>query len=321
MNFVFLMDPLESVNPKKDTSYCLMLGAKARGHTVYYLRKGGMSLINGEIVMDAQEVFPQKDEHQPFRIIGHARLTPRETDAVFIRTDPPFNQDYLEHTWLLDHLPPSIPVINRPSGVRSLNEKIWAARYTDITPRTYIGRDEREIGTFLTTADRFIAKPTDGFGGQGVFLVSPTGQNTQVILETLSDRFTRDIILQEFVADSEIGDKRILLLDGEPLGAVLRVHKHGEHRNNFFSGGKPVAVEITNRDREIIARVRPDLKKLGLIFVGIDIIGDYLIEINVTSPTCLQEMNRLAGKNLENRVIAFTENLVRQSQIQGADHG
>jgi len=316
MNFVFLMDPLETVNPKKDTTYLLMLGAQSHGHTIYYLPKGGISLIDGKVVLSADEIIPQRDDKNPFQITRSMKLTEDKIDVVFIRTDPPFDQDYLLHTWMLDHLPDTIPVINRPQGVRTLNEKIWAARYTDIVPKTYIGRKENLMKEFMNSHDRIIAKPTDGYGGQGVFLLTPDEGNTQVILETLSDNFTKDIILQEYLPGSDQGDKRILLWDGKPLGAVLRVHKEGDHRNNFFSGGKPVAAGITDRDRTIIDRIAPDLKKLGLTFVGIDIIDEMLVEINVTSPTCLQEMNRLYSQNLEEQVISSVESLIKKHRKQ-----
>jgi glutathione synthase len=157
-----------------------------------------------------------------------------------------------------------------------------------------------------------IAKPTDGFGGQSIFHIKANGPNMNVILETLTNNWTNDIIVQKYIPEAQHGDKRILLLNGNPLGAVLRLHADNDHRNNFFSGGKPHAAEITKRDQEIIDHIKPELKKLGLYFVGIDIIGDYLIEINVTSPTCLQEMNRLYHDHLEDRVIDFSEKLVDQ---------
>ena len=167
---------------------------------------------------------------------------------------------------------------------------------------------------FINKEKNAIAKPTDAFGGQMVFLIRRGDSNTNVILDALTQRGTRDIILQQFVPAAYKGDKRILLLNGEPLGAVLRVHAPGEHRNNFFAGGKPVAAKITARDREIISILKPHLKRLGLYFGGIDVIGNYLIEVNVTSPTCLQEMNRLYKKQLENNVIEFVEDLIAQKK-------
>lgn len=314
MNFIFLMDPLETVNVKKDTSFILMLGAHRKGHQIYYLPKGGITLKDGRLIFHTSQVIPQMDEKQAFIIKNEAKLCDDSIDAVFIRPDPPFDYEYLIHTWLLDRLPKHIPVINRPEGIRAANEKIWVTQFTDIVPPNLVTRNSLDIFAFLEKHGTIIAKPTDGYGGQSVFRINQDDPNANVIIETVSQNFSRDIILQEFIKESEEGDKRILLLDGEPLGAVLRLHADGDHRNNFFSGGKPSAAEINARDKEIIKTVKPELKKAGLYFVGIDILGKYLIEINVTSPTCLQEINHFSGQQLEARVIEFVENLVEKER-------
>ena len=167
---------------------------------------------------------------------------------------------------------------------------------------------------FIQTKKDVIVKPINGFGGQSVFHLQPNGPNRNVILETLTNRWQREIIVQAYVPEAKNGDKRILLLNGEPLGAVLRLHGQDDHRNNFFAGGKPQPCEITSRDREIIHTLKPHLQALKLYFVGIDVIGDYLIEVNVTSPTCLQEINTLYNKSLEFQVIEFAERLIHTSQ-------
>jgi len=311
MNYIFLMDPLQSVIVKKDTSLALMVGAHRKGHDVYFLPDGGIIVKNGKLQFHVLKVTPQYDPQQPFGEQGTVILSQDDVHVVFIRTDPPFDEKYLHNTWLLDLLPKHIPVINAPEGIRTVNEKIWASRFTSIIPRTLIGSKRDELLSFLEEEKNIIAKPTDSYGGQSVFHIKLDGRNTNVILETLTQNWQRDIILQEYVPAAQEGDKRILLLDGEPLGAVLRRHSEDDHRNNFFSGGVPLAVEINGRDREIIGLLKPELQKLGLYFVGIDIIGDYLIEVNVTSPTCLQEMNRLYDSQLEDNVIDFSEKLVR----------
>ncbi|HLD69438.1 MAG TPA: glutathione synthase, partial [Candidatus Omnitrophota bacterium] len=249
--------------------------------------------------------FPQRTPH---------KLNDKEIDCVFIRSDPPFDSQYLLNTWLLDRLPARIPVINTPSGIRSANEKIWTTQFQGIVPRTLIGRNRQEILDFLLLEKNIVVKPTDGFGGSSVFHIHVLDKNAKVILETMTHHWTKDVVLQQYLQESQEGDKRILLLNGEALGAVLRMHAEDDHRNNFFAGGKPLATDINARDCEIIGLLKPELQKLGLYFVGIDIIGGYLIEVNVTSPTCLQEMNRLYGQKLEEKIIEFAEKLVEQNR-------
>lgn len=312
MNFVFLMDPLSTVIMHKDTSFILMLGAYKRGHKVYYLSADGISRKQNQLHFHLKDVIPQRVEEQPFIINDSVVVNESAIDAVFIRTDPPFNEQYLMHTWLLDLLPENFPIINHPNGVRSVNEKVWCTRFKDIIPPTFIGRHKAGLLEFILEHKNVVTKPTNGYGGQGIFHIQQTGTNTNVILETLTDHWQKDIILQKFIPESKDGDKRILLLDGEPLGAILRLHGEDDHRNNFFSGGKAIETKITDNDLKIINILKPKLEQLGLHFVGIDIMGDYLIEVNVTSPTCLQEMNTFYKTNLENKVIEFAEKLVDQ---------
>lgn len=315
MNFVFLMDPLHTVVMEKDTSFIFMFGAYRRGHRVFYLPDGGITRENGATRFHTVEVVPQRISEKPFTEIKSFTLNEKNVDAIFVRTDPPFDAQYLVNTWLLDLISTQIPVINSPAGIRTVNEKIWATQFTSLLPPTLIGRNRKDLLEFIREHDNVVAKPTDGHGGKAVFHLRRSDRNANVILETLTQHWQREIILQKYLPAADAGDKRILLLDGEPLGAVLRTHAEDDHRNNFFAGGKPSATTITARDREIIDTLKPKLKELGLYFVGIDIIGDYLIEVNVTSPTCLQEMNELYHVHLEDKVIDFVEKLVEQDRI------
>ncbi len=314
MNILFLMNPLETVIMDKDTSFILMMGAKRRGHRVFFLPPGGVTLQAGgggqpkrKFWFQVTEVTPQQDPQRPFILGESVTLTDAQVDAVFIRTDPPFDEDYLMHTWLLDLLPERVKVINRPAGIRAVNEKIWLTRFADLIPPTIISRDKGVLRDFARQYKHVIAKPTDGFGGKSVFNLRMDDVNLNVALETLTGHGRKEIILQPFIPEAGKGDKRILLLNGDPLGAVLRVHGKDDHRNNFFAGGRPQSTTITPDDQVIIDALRPHLRALGLSFVGIDILGTYLIEVNVTSPTCLQEMNRLYQQRLEDQVIAFVE--------------
>ncbi len=315
MKFVFLMDPLDSVVVEKDTSYILMLGAHRRGHEIYYLAPGNISLLEGSVRFRVERVTPTTDAETPFITHETAILTDKDVAAVFIRTDPPFDNDYLAHTWLLDQLPASTLVINSPSGLRTVNEKIWATQFTDIIPRTLVTRSKIDFIDFLNHEHQLILKPTDGYGGQSIFHVKQGDTNALVMFETVTAAGTRDAIVQAYVPEASVGDKRILLLAGEPLGAVLRVHNDTDHRNNVFAGGSTEATTITQRDQVIIDTLKPHLAELGLLFVGIDIIGDRLIEVNVTSPTCLQEINRLENQTLEDTIIASVESLIAERSI------
>ncbi len=312
MRFVFLMDPLDTVKMEKDTSFILMFGAMERGHEVYYLPDGHMHWINGDLKFHVTPVIPQKIAESPFIEKEAAVLSHRDIDAVLVRSDPPFDGRYLFNTWLLDRLPPRVPVVNSPHGLRTVNEKLWAIQFVSLVPPTVVTRDGATARAFLEQHKDIIAKPPHLYGGTSVFRIRKGDPNANVIFETLTDRWKKEIILQEFIPAAQEGDKRVLVLNGEPLGAVLRVHSEEDHRNNFFSGGRPEPCELNERDREIIEALKPELLRLGLYFVGLDIIGDYLIEINVTSPTCLKEINMLYNKNLEQDVIASVEQLARE---------
>jgi len=311
MKFLFLIDPLETVVPEKDTSYAFMVGACQRGHEVAYLAPGGISIRGSEVLFEAEPVVPTPGQAAPFSRSVPRRSSAAEVDAVFIRLDPPFDQRYLQSTWLLDHAAGQVVMINSTAGLREVNEKLWSARLTELCPPTLITSRRELYEEFLAVHGEIIAKPTDGYGGQGVFRVASGDPNAAVIFETLTDQGRRELIAQQYLPRAVEGDKRILLLDSEPLGAVLRLHGEADHRNNFFAGGTAHPAEITPADERIVAALAPRLRRLGLHFVGIDVIGERLIEVNVTSPTCLQEINRLYDRRLEDQVVAYVERLVQ----------
>jgi glutathione synthase len=310
MNFLFLLDPLETILMHKDTSFLLMWEAHRRKHAVFFLPQGGVIRKNGKTFFRVTRVRPQKKAGRPFLIKEQRLLSEDAVDVVFIRNDPPFDEQYLFNTWMLDLLPERIAVLNHPSAIRMVNEKIWATQFTSLVPPTLIARDKEAISDFIDSYREVIVKPINGYGGQSVFKLSRQDTNRNVILETLTQSYTRDIIVQKYISASSRGDKRVLLLDGDPLGAVNRLHADHDHRNNFFSGGQALPASLNRHDHRIINTLRPHLKRLDLFFVGIDIIGRYLIEVNVTSPTCLQEMNTLNKTHLERTVIDRIERRV-----------
>ena len=241
MNILFLMKPYDVMNYKKDTSYILMKGAVERGHSVYYLPQGGISLTGNSALFDVEEL----DVNEPLQAKQTLTLHSDNVDTVFVRTDPPFDSQYLMDTLLLDRLPKHIKVVNSGAGIRSVNEKVFATQFSDLTPETIISSNQQHLRDFISQHKKTILKPTDGFGGAGIFKVSPEAENLSVILETLTENYSREIIAQAYIKDAEAGDKRILLVNGDPIGAVLRVHPENDHRNNFFAGGHEEPTEIT----------------------------------------------------------------------------
>ncbi|MEM7534933.1 MAG: glutathione synthase [Chloroflexota bacterium] len=312
MKFLFLMDPPSTVNIKKDTSFAFMESAHERGHEVYYLPKGNITSNQGSVVFRVYPTTPQRVPADPLPLGDEMILTGDEIDAVFIRPDPPFNVEYLNNTWFLDRLPARVVVLNKPSGIRTVNEKLWATQFTDIIPRTVVTRHKQDFLAFLEQEGEIIAKPTDGHGGTAVFHLHKGGSNLNVTFEVLTDNGRHEIILQQYLPEAKIGDKRVLILNGEYLGAVLRVHNEDDHRNNFFAGGSAQEALVTERDLELVATLSPHLKALGLYFVGIDVIGKYLVEVNVTSPTGIQEASNFAGERLADRVVEAVEQMVEQ---------
>ena len=314
LNFLFILEPLDTLVIKKDTSFMFMLEAQKRGHAVYCAFDGDLFLNHHQLFVQAAAVGVKKSETQPFVQQPVTTLAEEDIDIIFIRWDPPFDERYLINTWILDQAASRIPMINHPKGIRCVNEKIWTSQFREIIPPTFIGCQKEAVYAFLDQYKEIVIKPTNGFGGQSVFQVRRSDSNCNVILETMTAAWHRDVVLQKYVPESTEGDKRILLLNGEPLGAVLRLHSASDPRNNFYSGGRPVKAQINERDRVIMHELKPKLNELGLYFVGLDIMGGYLIEVNVTSPTCLQEINALNKVHLETQVIDLAEKLIDQKR-------
>ena len=312
-NWVFLIDPLESINPKKDTSFIIMYEAYQKGKNIFFLDKNKISYQEGKFSFTVQKLIPQKNLLLPFITEETRTLFDNEVSVIFLRLEPPFDNQYLEITYLLEKLENKIPVLNSPKAIRSINEKIWISSYVDITPKTLITSEKQKYLQFLSQHKEIILKPTNSFGGQGIFKTSIDDSNKKVIFEQLSKNETQFVIVQEFLLNSNKGDKRVLLLEGEVLGTILRLNKDkSEHRNNFFSGGNAYQTTLTPQEKKIIKTISPLIKKFDLFFVGIDIIDEKLIEVNVTCPTCLQEMNHIYKKNLTKKIIHATEQKILQ---------
>jgi len=316
MKVAFIMDPLESVKPWKDTSYFMMLAAVERGHEVFQLDQTDMRVIDSAVHatvshVDVHPVEPtpegQSDDRPPFTVKSVQSIDLGTMDAVFVRTDPPFDRTYFYTTLLLDLLPSSTQIVNRPSGLRNWNEKLAALYYPEFTPDTTIARDVDSIVAFARRHGRVTLKPIDGHGGQGIHFINDGDADIVDVIETVTRKGSHWIIAQEYLPEASAGDKRILLLDGEPMGAILRLHGVGQELNNLDQGGSANPTELTSREVEICAGLKEGLVREGIIFSGIDVIGDKLIEINVTSPTGLQEMSRFADTAFHHQLIERLE--------------
>ena len=310
--FAFIMDPLDRVLVDKDTTFVFMLEAQLRGHEIYFLGLRDLYARDAQPIARARRCEVMRGNPH-YRFLDDGAEYPLETfDAVFMRKDPPADAAYLYATMLLSLAGSRRTfVLNNPSGLREANEKLYSLNFPDAIPPTLVTYEIPRLKAFLADqGGEMIVKPLDGHGGEGVFLVTRTDRNLGAILETVTQFETRLIMAQRYLPEARKGDKRLIVLDGEPLGCTLRVPRDDEHRGNIHVGGTCVKAPITARDREICRMLKPRLERDGLYFVGLDIIGDYLTEVNVTSPTGVQEIDRLDGANLEGKVIDFVESRV-----------
>jgi len=316
MKIAFIMDPLEGVKAHKDTTYFLMLAAAERGHEVYYLDQGDLSCRHDRVHANLTRVRVHADERKPFTVVDHAVRALGQMDAVMVRPDPPFDRRYFYTTLFLDLLPKTTVVVNSPAGLRNWNEKLIALHYPELTPTSLVTRSRDEILDFMAQHGRVTLKPIDGFGGRGVVFLEPGGGNVDQLIALVSHDGSHQVIVQVYIPEAKQGDKRVLMLDGEPLGAVMRKAPAGKELNNLDAGGTAHPAELTQRDREIAATLAPGLREQGILFAGIDLLGDKLIEINVTSPTVLRELARFSGKPHNHDVIAAVEQRVEAARAQ-----
>ncbi|MCH7950137.1 MAG: glutathione synthase [Candidatus Dadabacteria bacterium] len=311
LKMAFVMDPVGTINTEKDTTFVLMLEAQARGHEVWYLELKDMFVKEAQAFGNATQISLERSED--FYKLGDTQTLPLESfDAVWMRKDPPVNNDFLYATYILSLIDENkTKVLNNPTGIRESNEKLYSLFFPEIIPQSIVTKNIGQLEEFLSEAGgQIVVKPLDGYGGEGIFYVREGDRNANVILESITKFGTEYVIGQKFIEKVSEGDKRIIILNGEPLGAVLRVPKPGgEFRSNFHSGGSPAKSELTQRDLEICEAIGPRLRKDGLYLVGLDVIGGYVTEINTTSPTGVQEINNLDGVKLETQIIEFAEEL------------
>jgi glutathione synthase len=309
MRFVFVMDPLDRVTHDKDTTFAFIQAAQARGHASYHCLLRDLFIQDGEAwaVTHPVEVLPAA----PW-IALHTQRTERlrlgDVEAVFVRKDPPFDRAYLYATLILERARGKTLLVNDPRGLRDANEKLYALNFPEWTPRTLVTAHRDMIHDFCREVGGVaMVKPLDGAGGMGVIQIKTGDKNARAIVDMLTNEGRRLTIAQEFLPAVTAGDKRILLLDGEPLGAILRVPRGDDLRSNIHVGGSVVPTELTPREHAMVAAIGPKLREDGLVFVGLDVIGERLTEVNVTSPTGIQELGRFTGTTPSDRVIAWAE--------------
>ena len=297
----FWMDPVETIKPHKDTSFALMLAAQDLGHEIIYLPKNGLSLVNGEARATLYGVKATDGVHENFIILSEPSVEPISTiDTIIIRVDPPVDSEYLYGTHILDRAAAEgVRVVNNPKAIRDCNEKLFATEFSELMPKTVVSSKHDDIRAFQKRQGDIILKPLDGMGGSGIFRITADALNLGAVLETLSPKQTRLVMAQEYRPEIVDGDRRVLVLNGKPIEHVLaRIPSQGETRGNLAAGGRGVAMLISKHERKIAEAVGPKLMEKGLLFAGLDIIGNHLIEINVTSPTCVREIDAQIGSNI-----------------------
>ncbi|MFT7595108.1 MAG: glutathione synthase [Paracoccaceae bacterium] len=307
MKIAFQMDPIGAVDINADSSFRLAEEAQARGHELFYYQPDMLAYQEGRITARGQDMRVQRVAGDP-AILGEMReVDLAEWDVVWLRQDPPFDMNYITSTHLLDRLATTTLVVNDPFWVRNYPEKLLVLDFPDLTPPTTIARDLDTIKAFKQRHGDVILKPLYGNGGAGVFRLDANDRNLTSLHELFTGFSREPLIVQKFLPDVSNGDKRVILVDGEPVGAINRVPAKGEVRSNMHVGGRPEKIGLSERDLEICAAIGPLLREKGQIFVGIDVIGDYLTEINVTSPTGIQELERFDGVNIAAKIWAAIE--------------
>lgn len=296
-----VMDPIHTIHPEKDTSLAFMLEAQSRGWQVSYMEMADLVLKNGcpEARMRQLKVFDDTKHWFEFTDEGHGALG--ELDIILMRKDPPFDIEYIMATYILEIAESAgVLVVNNPRALRDASEKVFASWFPQCTPPSLLTRSKNAIKAFLETHKKIVVKPTDKMGGKSVFVISEGDPNTNVIIDEITGSESRFVQAQAYIPEIETtGDKRIILIDGEPVDyGIARIPARGDHRGNLAVGAKAKGFELTQRDRWLCSQIGPSLKERGLIFTGIDVIGDYLTEINVTSPTCIREIDALCDTHI-----------------------
>ena len=309
MKLAFIVDPLHTFKIYKDSTYAMLVEAAARGHDLYALRQEDLLLKRGEVAGVARRIALHAGQDDWFSLAPAAESPLSKFDAVVMRKDPPFNMEYVTSTWLLElAVGQGARVFNDPRAIRDHSEKLAIAQFSQFTAPTLVSRLDSQLDAFIDEHRDVVLKPLDGHGGASIFRVRESDPNRNVIIETLTYMGERMIMAQRYIPEITAGDKRVLLIGGKPVPhSLARIPREGESRGNLAAGGTGVARPLSDRDREIAATLGPELMRRGLLLVGLDVIGDFLTEVNVTSPTCFQEITQQTGFNVAGMFIDALE--------------
>mgnify|MGYP001365429268 CR=1 FL=1 len=309
MKLGILMDPIGGINIKKDSSFAMLLAAQKRGWDIYYMEQKDLFINNDVPMANLQPLKVEENPEHWFTLSDTKTQQLSSLDIILMRKDPPFNLEYIYSTYIMEHAERlGTMVVNRPAALRNVNEKFFITHFPDCIAPTQVSRNMAVLLDFVAQHGNIVIKPLDGMGGQGIFRVNATDPNTKVILETITKNETSYVMAQKYLPEISSGDKRILLINGEPVPYVLaRIPAEGEFRGNLAQGGNGKGLELSERDRWICQQVGPKLRDMGLFFVGLDVIGDYLTEINITSPTCIRELDNLYNINISEELMGVLE--------------
>ena len=304
INIGFQMDPLESLSLEDDTTLAIIEECLSKNYNIWHFLPKDVSYINGEVMASSKIILELNRDIQPgFKTSDLIRKNLRELDLIFLRQDPPFDMSYITSTFLLEYIEDEVKIINKPSEVRNAPEKLFLNRWRDLTPETIITKNISEINSFRKKHKKIILKPLYGNGGNGIFFLGEKDKNFNSLIEIFFDNHPEQFILQEYLPNIKFGDKRIILINGKPEGAINRIPSEKDIRANLHVGGEAAKTVISNKEMEICERIGPELIQRGLLLVGIDIIGNKLTEINVTSPTGFREIQKFSNINLAKKLM------------------
>ena len=310
-----VMDSIDHINIKKDTSFAMLLEAQSRDWELHYMELNDLYLNRGQAYARTRTLKVQRNQNSWYQFISEQDIELSQLDTIIMRKDPPFDQEYIYATYLLEQAERSgCYLVNKPQSLRDANEKLFTSWFPQCCTDSLVAREPKRFKAFLRQHKEIILKPLDGMGGASIFHVRENDPNLNVILEVMTEYTTRYIMAQRYIPEIKDGDKRILIVNGEPIPyALARIPSKGESRGNLAAGGRAEGRKLTERDLWIANQVGPTLKKKGLVFVGIDVIGDFLTEINVTSPTCVQELDKQFGLNISGQLMDHIENTLAKA--------
>ncbi len=309
-----VMDPIQSINFKKDTTLAMLNAAQKKGWQLFYIEQDGLYLEDGKAMAIMQDLSVEMNPENFYTLGPESRQSLADVDVILMRKDPPFNREFIYSTYILEQAErEGVLVANKPQALRDFNEKVSATLFPQCCTPVLVSRKKELLQDFYKAQKDVIFKPLDGMGGTGIFRIKPGDPNLSVIIETLTEYGTRQIMAQTFIPEITSGDKRILMIDGESVGyALARLPAANETRGNLAAGGTAKGVDLSDRDRWICDQVGPTLKENGLLFVGLDVIGDYLTEVNVTSPTCIRELDEIFNLDIAGDLMNCIEQKLQQ---------